>query len=167
MTSLGGTIGPAARVAPSAGRIQTVMLATDLSAASATATDHAIELACRLQTRLVIVNVIGERRILGGPGQHWRVDQIRALREEAVLRLTAASKRAGARTDFLIWDGDIGPSIVAAAEAEGADLVVVGSRGLDRAGRFLLGSISDYVLRHAACPVLVVRPAAIQSVRPA
>jgi nucleotide-binding universal stress UspA family protein len=134
------------------------MLATDLSPASAAATDQAIELASRMHTRLVIVNVIDQRRIIGSAGHHARVDQIRAQREEAMLRVAAASKQAGARTDFLIWDGDVARSIVAAAGAEGADLLVVGSRGLDRAGRFLLGSVSDYVVHHATCPVLVVRP---------
>jgi nucleotide-binding universal stress UspA family protein len=143
---------------PSPNRIETVMLATDLSAASAAATDHAIDLASRLQTRLVIVNVIDDRGVLGAVGHHARIDQIRAAREEAILRVAIASKRAGARTDFLIWNGDVGRSIVAAAEAERADLVVVGSRGLDLAGRFLLGSVSDYVVHHATCPVLVVRP---------
>ena len=49
-------------------------------------------------------------------------------------------------------------SIVAAAESEDADLIVVGTRGLDRTGRFLLGSISDYVVYHSNCPVLVAHP---------
>ncbi len=51
-----------------------------------------------------------------------------------------------------------GGSIAAAAEAEGADLVVVGTRGRSGAGRMFLGSVSDHVVRHAGCPVLVVRP---------
>jgi nucleotide-binding universal stress UspA family protein len=34
---------------------------------------------------------------------------------------------------------------------------VVGTRGLARAGRWLLGSVSDHVVHHASCPVLVVR----------
>jgi nucleotide-binding universal stress UspA family protein len=148
---------PAAPPPRAVERIETVMLATDLSAASAAATDRAIELASRMQARLVILNVIDERRIVGGI-DHQRVDQIRARREEAVLRVSASAKVAGARADFLVWDGNIGDSIVAAAGAEGADVLVVGSRGLDRAGRFLLGSVSDYVVHHATCPVLVVRP---------
>ena len=40
---------------------------------------------------------------------------------------------------------------------QGADLVIVGTRGLDRAGRFLLGSVSDYVVYHSGCPVMVAR----------
>jgi nucleotide-binding universal stress UspA family protein len=46
---------------------------------------------------------------------------------------------------------------VAAAEAESADLIVVGTRALDRAGKFLLGSVSDHVVNHSTCPVVIAR----------
>lgn len=52
-----------------------------------------------------------------------------------------------------------GEGIVTIAEQEKADLIVMGTRGLDRIRRTLLGSVSDYVLRHSHIPVLVV-PAA-------
>jgi nucleotide-binding universal stress UspA family protein len=43
------------------------------------------------------------------------------------------------------------------AEREAVDFVVVGSRGLGDVQRLMLGSVSDYVVHHAAAPVLVVR----------
>lgn len=63
----------------------------------------------------------------------------------------------GIDASFLVWTGEPGQSIVSAAAAESADLVVVGTRALDRAGRFLLGSVSDYVVNHSPCPVLIAR----------
>jgi len=41
--------------------------------------------------------------------------------------------------------------------AVGVDILVIGSRGLGSVERLMLGSISDYVVHHAPCPVLVVR----------
>ncbi len=49
-------------------------------------------------------------------------------------------------------------AILEAAERERSDLVVVGSRGLSGVARVLLGSVSEYVARHAYCSVLVARP---------
>jgi nucleotide-binding universal stress UspA family protein len=48
-------------------------------------------------------------------------------------------------------------NIVGLAEELGADLIVIGSRGLGGMKRLLMGSVSESVVRHAHCPVLVVR----------
>jgi nucleotide-binding universal stress UspA family protein len=53
--------------------------------------------------------------------------------------------------------GPVAHEIVGATSEPGVDLVVVGARGLGGLERFLLGSVSDNVVRHAPCPVLVVK----------
>lgn len=53
--------------------------------------------------------------------------------------------------------GKADEEIIATAEEIGADLIVVGSRGHSGIKRFVLGSVSESVVRHAPCPVLVVR----------
>jgi nucleotide-binding universal stress UspA family protein len=136
--------------------IDTILLATDLSEASQEATDHAIGLASQLTARLLIVNVL-ERRRLSGSGSHERIDQARAEREARLVDLVLAANGLGVTAEFLVWEGDPGDAIVAAAEAECADLVVVGTRGRSGAGRMLLGSVSDHLIRNISGPVLVVR----------
>jgi nucleotide-binding universal stress UspA family protein len=54
-------------------------------------------------------------------------------------------------------EGRVAPEIVALAEEIGAGLIVMGSRGQGGIRRALMGSVSDSVVRHAHCPVLVVR----------
>lgn len=137
--------------------IRTILLATDLTAASDEATVLGVDLARRLDARLLIVNVLEKRRLAGG-GAHDRVDQARSEREARLVRLVQQARDLGVGAEFLVWTGDPGASISAAAEAEGADLVVVGTRGRSGAERMLLGSVSDHVVRTAGCPVLVVRP---------
>ena len=58
---------------------------------------------------------------------------------------------------FLVWTGDPGESIVEAAEAEDVDLILVGAHRRGPIARFLMGSVSEHVARHAPCPVLIVR----------
>jgi nucleotide-binding universal stress UspA family protein len=53
--------------------------------------------------------------------------------------------------------GRVDEEVVVLAEELGVDLIAVGSRGLGGVKRALMGSVSDSVVRHAHCPVLVVR----------
>ena len=54
-------------------------------------------------------------------------------------------------------EGRIGYKILEAAEAEGADLIVLGSRGVSRVEEVLIGSVSHRVIHMAKCPVLLAR----------
>jgi nucleotide-binding universal stress UspA family protein len=91
------------------------------------------------------------------PSRATRLDQHRGEREQPLLSIVEEAAMRSVRATYLLWTGEPGQSIVAAAEAEEADLVVVGTRALDREGRFRLGSVSDYVVYHSRCPVLVAR----------
>jgi nucleotide-binding universal stress UspA family protein len=53
--------------------------------------------------------------------------------------------------------GNPAAEIIATAERHGADLIVLGQRGRNAIARFLDGSVSERVVRHASCDVLVVR----------
>lgn len=53
--------------------------------------------------------------------------------------------------------GDVGPTICEVAADEGADLVVLGTHDRGRFARLWFGSVSDHVMHHAPCSVLVVR----------
>jgi nucleotide-binding universal stress UspA family protein len=145
---------PAAERRPH-GAVRLILLATDLTPVSDRATGQAIDFAASLGARLLIVNVIDDRQ--QGHARRSRVDQARADREPILLEAVNRARARGVEATYLLWNGEPGRSIVAAAEAEQVDMIVVGTRGLDRAGRFLLGSVSDHVVYHAACPVLVAR----------
>jgi nucleotide-binding universal stress UspA family protein len=53
--------------------------------------------------------------------------------------------------------GHIGQTLVKYVVDSGVDLIVTGSHGRSAVGRLLLGGVSDYVVKHARCPVLIVR----------
>ena len=143
---------------PHPGLFRTVVLATDLSPTSEAATTAALDLAGTLGARLLAVSVIDPRSLrLPGGLYRQRVDQVRGDRERVAQALVARGRSAGVAVDFLVWEGDPGEAIIEAAAAEGADMIVDGSHGRGTVGRFLIGSVSDHVVRNAPCPVLVVR----------
>jgi len=143
------------------GHIANILLATDLSPVSEGALVEAIALCRALRARLLVVNVIDARQSVGRQlkplAREARLDQLRADRERQLMTLVDGARGKGVDANFLVWTGEPGQGIVSAADAESADLVVVGTRALDRAGRFLLGSVSDYVVNNSPCPVLVAR----------
>lgn len=135
-------------------------MATDLSSASEAATLRALDLAVDLGASVLAVSVIDPRALrLPGGAFSRRIDQVRAVREAEVQGLVARGRANGVKVDFLIWEGEPGEAIVEAATAEQVDLIVVGSHGRGAVSRFLIGSVSDHVVRNAPAPVLVVRPA--------
>ncbi len=73
-------------------------------------------------------------------------------RTAAALTSTTVEKR--------IEVGDVGGTVCRVAADLGVDVIVVGSHGRGAIERLLLGSVSEQVVRHAPCPVLVVRPPA-------
>lgn len=82
------------------------------------------------------------------------------IREEARERLQEAVvpfEQAGQGVEAHLRSGHGALGLLQEAEEWGADLIVVGTHGTSGIERFLLGSVSEYLLRHAPCSVLVVR----------
>ncbi|WP_309233282.1 universal stress protein [Conexibacter sp. W3-3-2] len=57
----------------------------------------------------------------------------------------------------LAREGEAADAILRIADEQGADLIVVGNKGMTGAARFLLGSVPNKITHHAPCNVLVVR----------
>ena len=67
-------------------------------------------------------------------------------------------RHVGIEPTLLLREGDPAEEIVAAARQGGFDLIVVGHRGISTIKALVLGSVSQGVVAHAPCSVLVVRP---------
>jgi nucleotide-binding universal stress UspA family protein len=90
-------------------------------------------------------------------------DVLRERTAEMETVLGAAERELGARpapVERTVLVGRPGETIVETVLTTSADLVAVGGRGLGMFGRLLLGSVSEHVLRHAPCPVLLVKKGA-------
>jgi nucleotide-binding universal stress UspA family protein len=84
-------------------------------------------------------------------------DELRAASEQV---LAEALERVGGAGDVPVMRrvGTGGPAAVLVEAAEGADLLVVGARGLGGFKGLLLGSVTQQVIAHAPCPVVVITP---------
>jgi len=140
----------------------TILLATDLSDSAGPATNEALDLAKRLGAPLLVVSVIdsGAMRLPSGRYRR-RVDQERDERALAARVIVERGRSLGVTVSLLVWVGDPGEAIVEAARSEDPGMIVIGSRPRGVMARLGIGRVSDAVLRHAPCPVLVVRGVAI------
>lgn len=85
----------------------------------------------------------------------WREAEDRGL--QALKVLTDEAMMAGISTEFTQHIGDASRIICTLAKDWNADLIFVGRRGYSGLSEWLLGSVSNYVLHHAPCSVLVVQ----------
>jgi nucleotide-binding universal stress UspA family protein len=141
-----------------------ILLATDGSEEAELAALRAVELADATDSELHVVHVgvvpsflVSYPGTLGYDGKLYEQVQVRSrelLRKQSWRVKAAGGTVAGAHLRM----GAVALEIVALAEELGADLIVMGSRGLGGVRRVLMGSVSDSVVRHAHCPVMIVRP---------
>ena len=83
-------------------------------------------------------------------------DQLKQARE-SVARTAGILRKAEIEVDSRVTENEIRIGILDAAREWRADLIVLGSRGEKGLRRFLLGSVAEFVARHAPCSVLIVR----------
>jgi nucleotide-binding universal stress UspA family protein len=84
-------------------------------------------------------------------------EDVRRRGREVVTRAVSRLREAGFDTVPFILEGEVRHEVLEMAAAWPADTIVIGSHGRKGLNRFLLGSVSEGVLRHASCSVEVVR----------
>ncbi len=81
---------------------------------------------------------------------------VTAQGEQVCEHAASEARREGVRVELHAVPGDAADVLVGVAEQVGGDLVVVGSRGMTGARRFVLGSVPNKVSHHCPCSLLIV-----------
>lgn len=144
-----------------------VMIATDGSASAIEASERAVKL-LRPDAKIILLTVVPDYEDpmetaggIEGPALTEQ-DAEREYREhieqgQDALRKTAMSLRPDVEVRLAPAETEPGHAIVAAAQEVQPDMIVIGASGKRLFRRLFTGSVSDYVVHHAPCPVLVVR----------
>jgi len=135
-----------------------ILLATDGSEHSKRATENAIHIAkCSDGSRMEIIYVFDPNRAKSETLSNWNSVENDDKRKKRVVEVEKMAKKAGIDYEIQILNGDPGPTIVEYANKNKADVVIIGSRGLNALQEFVLGSVSHKVAKRANCPVLIVK----------
>ena len=139
----------------------TILVATDGSKEAQLAARTAADLAQRTDSELHVVTVGAGVPISATTSPTHFEDVLRENRRQAqeVLdqQVKSIEELGVSAKETHLREGRAEEEIVELAEEIGAGLIVMGSKGHSRLRRALMGSVSDAVVRHAHCPVAIVR----------
>jgi nucleotide-binding universal stress UspA family protein len=135
-----------------------ILVPTDGSNCATMAGKHAIYLAKNLGASVLILNVV-DTDLAFHSGMHYsgEVAELEASAVKVTKALKTLCDEAGVPVKEMVARGSPAPEILKVAGAEKADLIVMGTVGMSAVERVLLGSVTEKVSHHSACPVLLVR----------
>ena len=142
----------------------TIVVGTDGSETAREAVRQATEMSQRLGGNIHLVSAyepvpegrLREERQEVPEDLQWMVNP----REDVTTTLEEVGeqlKKQGVEVETHAREGDPADAILDVAEEKGADLIVVGNKGMTGAKRFLLGSVPNKVSHHAPCSVMIIR----------
>jgi nucleotide-binding universal stress UspA family protein len=132
-----------------------ILVAYDGSEDSKKALNQAVELAKCTKSSIILLTVVPSATRMFAfddllvPGT-FKSKALKMVKE-------AANRIQGISVTSIIREGDIADEILRASEDLGCDLIVIGSRGLGKVDRFLLGSVAEKVMKYSSKSVLMTR----------
>ncbi len=133
--------------------LRRIVVGVDGSSTSTRAMRWATDLAAAVNAELILVNAVGfdaeAPTVLPD-----RFDASTAVLEEAA----AMARASGVEVQVVSAPGDARVLVDEVAAEHDADLIVVGTRGLGKLGKMLLGSVAGYLAQHVTRPVVVIPP---------
>ncbi len=146
-------------------QISSILLPTDFSECGNYALRYATSLARTFGASIICVHVIEPMVPTAGYSGMTEplpiadiTEQLEDSAERELPRIAECEECAGLQVEEVIAHGEAASEIVRVAKARNVDLIVVSSHGRTGLGRILFGSTAEAIVRHASCPVLVVKP---------
>jgi len=147
--------------------VKTILLPTDFSDCAIFALPYAAHIARATGASLICLHVV-ETVVpaVGYTGMSEPLpigdlsEQLENSAERELPKIAESEACSGLEVEELIVHGEAATEIVRVAKERSVDLIVVSSHGRTGWGRILFGSTAEAVVRHAECPVLVVKPPA-------
>lgn len=136
----------------------TILVPTDDSEPAGEAVDHGIDLAASCSATLHVLSVVDSSAYASlDVSSEQALDELEARAEAATGEIAETAAEAGIEAVTNVSIGTPHEQITDYAEAVDVDLIVMGTHGRTGLDRFLLGSVTERVVRAAPAPVLTVR----------
>ena len=147
--------------------IKSLLVPLDGSQASEKALPWAVDLAMKLDAKIILLRVGRQPDVFDGQDlmtmQTFMSNQETACRQylEGVKFKLKGESSLNVGTEY--GEGPASRAILDKAAELGVSIIVMNSHGRDGLARWFMGSVAEKVMRHATCPVLLVREAAVDA----
>lgn len=143
--------------------IRNVLLATDFSPASQAALPYACAIARRFGGTLHIVHVVGPEPMIGPLGSPYLdVGRENELARRKLVDFANTASLSTVRHWKTLHRGPVCDVLFRLVDDWDIDLVILGTHGRRGLKYFILGSVAEYIVRHAAFPVMTIGPGVCQ-----
>jgi len=143
--------------------INKIVCPTDFSEPSYEGLKVAGELAEHFQAELLLINAVSPVPVMAGAaaptGFHLQtvMKEMQAAAEKSIQDLKAEKIPKAVKNRSFVVQGSPSDEIVALADKENANMIVIATHGESGWKKFLFGSVTEKVVRTASCPVLTIR----------
>lgn len=134
-----------------------ILVAVDGSQSAEKAFVKSIYLAQKCESKLDVVHVVSCE--LGGDSATTfeLIDELKTKAEKMLDEYKIQATKNNVPIEITVTQGDPAQVIIELANAKRYDLIIMGTRGKSAFQELLIGSVSQKVMHHASCPVMVVR----------
>jgi nucleotide-binding universal stress UspA family protein len=134
-----------------------ILVAVDGSASANKAFERAIYLAQKCNSELDLVHVV-QCEVGGDSANTFEIiDELKDKAKRMLEEYKIQAAKNNISMQITIMQGDPAKVIIEVAKEKSYDLIIMGTRGRSSFQELLIGSVSQKVMHHASCPVMVVR----------
>ncbi len=145
--------------------VSKILVASDGSEYSRKAVDWAVDLAKKWNASIYLIHVLEEKKIPKGLKEFAETEKLNVGEYFRMVcdinqffgKAEAGIKKAGIKVEQICVEGDPAEEIINTAKRKQIDLIVIGSRGLGRFSKAVMGSVSTKVCNHAPCTCITVK----------
>lgn len=134
-----------------------ILVAVDGSESAKKAFEKSIYLAQKCSSKMDLVHVV--QCELGGDSATTfeLIDELKTKAQKMLEEYKIQAAKNNISIQIMVTQGDPAQAIIGLAKAKSYDLIIMGTRGRTTFQELLIGSVSQKVMHHASCPVMVVR----------
>ena len=134
-----------------------ILVPVDGSKYSNRALVHACNLAKKYDSRISLIHVIDDARVIVFISRKDYLNELRNFGKKVLEKATRITEKREVKSEQVMKEGKPAEQILNFLKKEKYDLIVIGNKGLGSIDRFFMGSVSTKLVNNSQCPVLVVK----------